>query len=152
MTLKRTTHWATREFHQFLKDRAETPFAWGTNDCCLFPADAIQSFTGVDLATEFRHKYTNEASAFAAIAEIAGGATVEDAAVWCAEKAGLSEWVDASGTPLPLMARRGDLVVIEDSGRIIAGVVHLNGRHVVSVGEAGLKRLPLTAVTRAWKV
>lgn len=152
MPLKRTNSWDTGEFHEFLETRAKAPFAWGTNDCCLFPADAIQSFTGEDLAAEFREKYTDEASAFAAIAAITGGTTVEDAAVWCAERAGLSEWVDASGTPLPLMAQRGDLVVLEDSGRMIAGVVHLNGRHVVTVGEAGLKRLPLNVVKRAWKI
>jgi hypothetical protein len=60
--------------------------------------------------------------------------------------------VDASGKPAPLFARRGDLVVIEDVGRTIAGVVHLNGRDVVSVGAAGLKRLPLNTVKRAWRV
>jgi hypothetical protein len=149
--MKRTTHWATREFHRFLKEREKAPFAWGTNDCCLFPADAIQSFTGFDLAAEFRGKYTDEASAFALIKRIAKGTTIEDAAAWCADKAGLREWTKGS-KPSPLYAQRGDLVVIEDAGRMIAGVVHLNGRHVVTVGEAGLKRLPLDAVKRAWRV
>jgi hypothetical protein len=151
MPIKRCIHWATREFHQFLKSRAQTPFAWGTNDCCLFPADAIHSFTGHDLAEDFRGKYTDEASAFALIKTLTGGTTVEDAAAWCAQKAGLMEWAK-DGKPLPLFAKRGDLVVLEDSGRMIAGVVHLNGRHVISVGESGLKRLPLNTVKRAWKI
>lgn len=146
MPLTRTEHWATREFHDFLLSRAATPFAWGTNDCCLFPADAIESFTGVDLAAEFRGKYTDQASALAAIKSVANGATVADAAAYCADKHGLREW------PLPMLAKRGDLVVIQQPDGLIAGVVHLNGRHVVSVSETGLVRLPITAVKRAWAV
>jgi hypothetical protein len=146
MPLKRCTHWATREFHQFLLTHEKTPFAWGTNDCCLFPANAIHSFTGHDLASDFRDKYSNEEEAFALIQSLTGGTTVEDAAAWCAHKAGLVE------RPAPLFAQRGDLVVIENGGSVIAGVVHLNGRHVISVGHGGLMRLSLRSVTRAWKV
>lgn len=146
MALKRTEHWATREFHQFLLARAAQPFAWGGNDCCLFAADAVLSFTGVDLAAEFRGQYHDEAGALAAIRKIAGGSTVEDAIAWCAAKHGLVEW------PKPLFAQRGDLVAVEDAGRIIGGVVHLNGRHVAAVGETGLKRLSIQAIKRAWKI
>lgn len=149
--LKRLTNWESQSFHQFLLDRAGMPFAWGTNDCCLFPADAILSFTGHDLAADFRDKYNDETSAFALIKRLTKGTTVEDAAAWCADKAGLREWTKGS-RPSPLYAKRGDLVVIEEFGRIIAGVVHLNGRHVISVGEKGLMRLPLRGVKRAWRV
>jgi hypothetical protein len=50
------------------------------------------------------------------------------------------------------MAKRGDLVIIDNAGTLIAGVVHLNGRHVVSVSETGLVRLPITNVVRAWSL
>lgn len=127
------------------------PFVWGTNDCCLFPADAIKAFTGVDIASDFRGKYTDEASAFELIPWITGhevdrASAVEDAAVYCAQKAELKEW------PGPLFAQRGDLVVIANGETTIAGVVHLNGRHVISVGQSGLLRLPLRSVKRAWRV
>ena len=161
--LKRTTHWATREFHQFLLEREKLPFAWGTNDCCLFPADAIQSFTGEDLAAEFRGKYTDEASAFAVVRDVCSSLAPNDwqvtqrnvayiAASWCAKKAGLVEWVDKEDKPAPLFAQRGDLVVVENGESVIAGVVHLNGRHVISVGHEGLLRLPMRAVKRAWRI
>jgi hypothetical protein len=52
----------------------------------------------------------------------------------------------------PLFARRGDLCVVEDSGRLIAGLVHLSGRHIVAAGEDGLHRLPITDIKRAWRV
>lgn len=157
MPLKRLTNWETRHFHQFLLDRAEMPFAWGTNDCCLFPADAIYSYTGHDLASDFRGKYNDEATAFALVRDVCSELVPRDwqttqrnvayiAALWCAKKAGLEE---RKG---PLFAQRGDLVVIEQSDRIVAGVVHLNGRHVVSVCEKGLLRMPIASVMRAWRV
>jgi hypothetical protein len=49
-----------------------------------------------------------------------------------------------------LLAQRGDLVVLPESGRLIAGIVHLNGSAVAAVGAAGLKLLPLMDVQRAW--
>ncbi len=152
MALKRSVSWQTRELHEFFQQREGQPFAWGVNDCCLFPADAILAMTGVDLAEDFRGRYTDEASAFALIAEITGGSTVADAAAWCAAKFELPEWVDGEGVPRPLFAQRGDLVVVKDAGRLIAGVVALTGRHVRTVGEEGLKWLPLSAVVRAWKI
>lgn len=145
MPLKRAEHWATRELHDFLIAREKTPFAWGTNDCALFAADAIQAMTGADIATDFRG-YSTEIGAFRKIRSVAKGETITDAMAWCAEKFDMPEWHS------PLMAQRGDLVAVEDTGRLVAGIVHLNGRHVVVVGETGLKRLPVTATKRAWKV
>lgn len=146
--LKRAQHWATRSLHQFLIDRATARFAWGTHDCALFAADGVQAMTGVDIASDFRGRYTDEAGAKAAIARITGVAngTVEDAAAWCAAKHGLVELIH------PLMAQRGDLVVLEDAGRVIAGLVHLSGRHVAAAGEQGLKKIPIAGVKRAWRV
>jgi hypothetical protein len=132
-------------------ERARAPFAWGRNDCALFAADGIEAITGVDIAGDFRGKYSDEASAMALIKTVCGGATVADAAVYCAEKHGLKEWTDKSGKPQPLFARRGDLVVfVAPTGSLVAGLVHLNGRHLVAVGEQGLYRFPISKALRAW--
>lgn len=144
--LKRVQHWATRSFHQFLLDRARAPFSWGSNDCALFCSDGILAQTGVDIAAEFRGKYSDEGGAFDAIKTITGGVTVADAAAWCAAKAEMKELQH------PLMAQRGDLVTVEDAGNEVAGLVHLNGRDIVVVGERGLHRVPITSVKRAWRV
>lgn len=146
MSLTRIQHWATRSFHEFLLARAKMPFAWGQNDCALFAADGVLALTGIDIAADFRGKYSDEASAFAAIKSIAGGATVADAAAFCAQKHGLAE------LRFPLMAQRGDLVVFPNGPNLIAGLVHLNGRHVISVSESGLVRFMITDVKRAWRV
>jgi hypothetical protein len=125
---------------------ASTPFQWGRFDCCLFAADAIQAITKVDIASEFRNRYHDQASAFALIKQITGGTTVADAAAYCATKHGMSEWT------YPMFAQRGDLVVFENGSNLIAGVVNLSGTQVVSVSESGLVTAPVTAIRRAWRV
>ncbi len=151
MPLTRTPFWDTREFHAHLLEHARTPFTWGTHDCCMSAANAIQSFTGVDIAADFRGKYSDMESALAAIKAITGGCTVADAVAWCAAKHGLVE------RPNPLFAQRGDLVLMEQSAsdvadQLIAGVVHLSGKHLVTVGEHGLVRFSIHAARRAWQV
>jgi hypothetical protein len=152
MALNKHLHWRERHFHAFLLERATMPFAWGTNDCALFAADAILANTGVDIASDFRGKYTTQLGAFRTINKVTGGSTIIDAAAYCAEKHELMEHTH------PLMAQRGDLVVIDNAGTLIAGVVHLNGRDVVSVAESGLVRLPIADlsgkpnVVRAWSI
>src|SRR5579885_53129 len=129
--IKRKQLWDTRLFHDFLMARANTPFQWGANDCALFAADGIESITGVDIAADFRGKYTDEESAYAAVKSICGGSTVADAAAWCAQKFGIAELQH------PLMAQRGDLAVVNHAGRLMAGLVHLSGRHIVIPGDQG---------------
>lgn len=152
MALTKHEHWRERHFHAFLIERANMPFEWGKNDCALFAADAIQAVSGTDIADDFRGKYTTQLGSLRTIKAVTGGSSVADAAAYCANKHGLTEHTHL------LMAQRGDLVVIENAGTLIAGVVHLNGRDVVSVSESGLVRLPTTDPTgkpnivRAWSI
>jgi hypothetical protein len=144
--LIRIANWDTVAFDPFLNERASQAFAWGENDCALFVADGIERMTGIDIAAEFRGRYESEEQAWATIATITGGSTLEDAAAWCARRHEMPEWL------MPPFAQRGDMVIVEDEGRLISGLVHLSGRHVVTVGERGLKRLAIAAVVRAWHV
>lgn len=146
MSLKRVEHWRTRAFHHFLLERAKTPFTWGSNDCALFAADGVKAQTGTDIAADFRGMYTTEIGAVKTIKSVTGGLTVADAVVYCANKFGMTELAH------PLMAQRGDLVIVEDAGNQVAGLVHLSGRDIAVVGEHGLHRVPITEVKRAWRV
>jgi hypothetical protein len=146
MSLPKPHNWREQHFHNFILENAHKPFEWGINDCCLFPANAIQAISGVDLADDFRGKYSDETSAFALIKSLTGGSTVADAAAYCAHKHELA------GYQHPLMAKRGDLVVIKNGDALICGLVHLNGRHVITVSTNGLVRLPISNVVRAWRI
>ena len=146
MPLTRKLHWAETYFHDFLVENADKPFQWGSWDCSLFCADAIKSITDVDVAVDFRDQYTTEFGALKTIKRVTGGTTVADAAQYCAEQFGLVEY------EFPLLAKRGDLVVAQNGDSLISAVVDLNGRHIISVSENGLMRLPITNVVRAWSV
>ena len=150
---KRTKHWCTRELYKFIMSRQATPFAWGTNCCAMFAADAIQAMTGVDIASDFRGLYADAAGAQAAIEKVTGvkGGTIEDAAAYCANKHQLTEW------KYPLLAQRGDLVIYEEEGRRLAGIIHLSGRHIISPGETGLKKTLIhdgkrSPLVRSWHI
>lgn len=146
MPLKRIEHWQTRAFNQFLIERRHTPYQYGANDCALFAADGILAQTGTDIASDFRGKYHDQASALATIKSVCGGTSVADAAAYCATKHGLEELTH------PLSAQRGDLVVVENDGNLVAGLVHLNGRGIAVVGEKGWFLVPITSVKRAWRI
>ncbi|QMV19701.1 hypothetical protein GOB94_14115 [Granulicella sp. 5B5] len=157
MPLKRSKTWeahpkrgAGGDFENYLKANRSRPFEWGQHDCCTSAANAIQSYTGIDIASDFRGKYSNLAGALATIKTVTGGTTIADAAAWVANKFGLVEWTH------PLCAQRGDLVLLNQTvdGQLetIAGVVHLNGSQVVCVNDKGFVMHPHLAVVRAWKV
>ena len=147
MAIKRVTTWQT-ELHKYIQSRRGMPFAWASNDCSTFAADAVLAITGTDIADDFRSPYTDEASAFALIKSVTGGTTVADAAAHCAAKHGLPEYKHV------LQAKRGDLVVIHNGGRLVAGVVNLDGRYVLSVGDKGIVPTAISkdTVIRAWAV
>lgn len=143
MAIKRKHDWDTAALHTFLLARAHTPFSWAHNDCATFSADGILAMTGTDIMAELRG-YTTQAEAIAKITAVTGGHTLEDAIVWVAAKHGLTERKHV------LMAQRGDLVLYRNGSDYAAGLVHLNGRDIVSPGSKGIMRMPLTSAYRAW--
>jgi hypothetical protein len=145
MSLTRLPTWE-REFHSFLSSRITLPFAYGSNDCSVFACDGVLALTGVDIAEDFRG-YSTAMGALRAIRKVTGGKTVADAAAFSAHKYQLPELSH------PLMARRGDLVLIEQSpGDLVMGLVHLSGSYVVAPGGTGLHRLQLAEIKKAWSI
>lgn len=147
MALTRLPYWDTRFLHSYLIAHANDPFRWGSNDCCMFAANAIQSFTNVDIASDFRGRYTTQLGALRLIQSVTStGTTPVDAVAYCANRNGMVPYA------YPLQAQRGDLVVLTNGADVIGGIVDINGRHVISVATTGLVRLPITKIVRAWKV
>lgn len=130
-------------FSEFLLSHASTSFAWGTNDCAVFSADGMEAMTGTDPMADLRG-YTTEAEAMQRIADVTGGKSLEDAAVWIASKYGFTERTHT------LLAQRGDLVLYRNGDTLACGLVHLNGRDIVSPGPKGIIRMPLSSAYRVW--
>lgn len=118
----------------FIESRRETPFEYGTNDCCLFAADAVLALTGVDFAAEYRGKYSTKLGAARLLTKVGGTLGIAD------EKL----------EPLPLaLAGRGDIVLVPtDEGDALAVCV---GPSAAAPTERGLTFVPRTVFKRAWK-
>lgn len=144
--MTRLAQWDTVLLPEFIERNRHRPFAWGSWDCSLFAAEAIQAVTGVDVGAEFRGKYKTERSAMRTVKKVTGGSSVEDAAAYVAGKNGMTEIAH------PRAAGRGDLVVADNAGRTVAGIVAQHGRAVTSVGETGIVEIPLHTIKRAWRV
>lgn len=119
----------------FITERRSTPFAWGSNDCCLFAADAVQAMTGVDHAAELR-----------------GYGSALEAARLIDARGGLQAIASAAlGDPvLPVFASVGDVVLIENEGRELLALC--NGTTALAPGELGMAVLGMDAAKAAWKV
>lgn len=121
----------------YLKERADRPFEWGVNDCCIFAADWVRLVTGRDPMGYWRG-YSDEAEAHHLIER--GG--------------GLARMVtEALGLALPTVAtaQRGDVVLFESGNGpalgICAGEKFAAVRPVGGVGYFSMRH----AVT-AWRV
>lgn len=142
--LQRREDWP-EQLAALITDRMHTPFRWGTNDCALFAADAVLAITGTDLAAVWRGQYADEQGARSmrsASGHLASGDIV--AALHDMGHRHLGESVP------PLMARRGDVVLVEhDAGHSLAVCV---GSVAAAPGRRGLVMVERAAWRYAWRV
>lgn len=130
----RTRNWQAA-LSAFVAARRSEPFAWGSNDCCLFAADAVQAMTGIDHAAELR-----------------GYGSARDAVRVVESGGGLARIASrALGEPVaPAFAAVGDVVLIENEGRDLLALC--NGTTALAPGELGMVVLGMDAAKAAWKV
>lgn len=119
---------------QFIDERRHAPFAWGTNDCALFAADAIERMTGVDLAKHLRG-YKTERGALGKIRKVGG----------------LRNFAQDLTDKHPGMAQRGDVVLANMEGRETFGVV-VGGGVYAAPGPDGLVFRPMSEAVAAFGV
>ena len=147
---QRHDHHITRHLYPYLLSKVSTPFAYGENDCCMFACGAVLAMTGVDIAADFRGKYSDGPGAVRAIATVTGvdpeKATVEAAADWIAKKFGIAE------LPSPLYAQRGDLVLASAGDVDFLAVVALSGHEAAIPGARGIAHLPLMTAKKGWRI
>ena len=125
-----------------LRAKRGEPFAWGRNDCATFACDIAEAVCGVDFAAPLRGRYHTRLGAARGLKRVAGGG-FEEATVKLAQQHNLAEIA-------PLMARRGDLVLIDtDIGPALGICV---GESIASAGPEGVALVPLSGARRAWRV
>lgn len=96
--MTRLENWPTL-LSLYVDSRRSQPFAWGTNDCCIFAADWVLIATGHDIASAFRGGYSGALGANRIIRE-AGG--IENL---------LAEHAPGLQRISPKLVGRGDLVL-----------------------------------------
>ena len=122
-------------FEALVQARMTQPFAWGTQDCCLWAADAVQALTGLDHAAEFRGTYQTAVGAAKALAA-AGG---------------LAALAARAGHPIaPLLACGGDVGIVSVDETEVLGVCA--GPVWLVAATEGLGVVAFDACTAAWKV
>jgi hypothetical protein len=134
--MRRHNNWPTL-LAAFIEERRHSPFAWGSNDCCLFAADWIRRACGVDFAEDLRGTYASALSAARVLRKNRGVIGL------AAHRARLES------KPLDLV-QRGDLVGFQVLGGIALGIC-LGHRGAV-VGANGLEFPEMNRACAAWKV
>lgn len=145
MILRRPT-WPSL-LQSYLDSCRDRLFAYGTWDCALFVADAIQSMTGTDLASSFRSHYSSRREAVSAIAKFCGNGSIQTVAANITRGNGMPE-IDIGH------ASRGDMLLIKRAqGRDYSlGLMSLNGQKAVIAMRVGVGEIPLSTVCRVWRV
>lgn len=131
----RRPDWQAR-FAALCAERQDAPFVWGTHDCCLWAADAVQAITGLDFAAQHRGQYRDAESAARLLHRLGGVGAIASAAL---------------GAPVPVaFAAVGDVLLVLQEGRNALAVC--NGDSALGPGPQGLAVLGMDAALAAWKV
>lgn len=107
--MSRLPDWPKR-LHAYIVETRALPFEWGTHDCALFAAGAVEAVTGEDPAAKWRGQYTTEAEGMALI-----------------RAAGFADHIAAArherhSCPV-LKAQKGDLAILDSPDGQALGVV-----------------------------
>ena len=144
--IKRLENWPSL-LSEFLERKSKEEFAWGINDCLIFPADCVAALTGVDFAAPYRGKYSTESEALEYAARLNGIELPEG------ETCGTSAIITAflgERRQNALQGQRGDVVVALIGDHITGGIIDDTGRRAAFVTFKGLIRLPIKATMRVW--
>jgi len=134
---KRLSNWP-RLLANFIEARRHTPFAWGTNDCCTFAADAIKEIYGTDPMARLRGTYEDAAGVLIIIGAINDLPIVVNEIL---TECGFREIA-------PRLAGRGDPVCV--MLELPTCGVHL-GNLVAAPGADGLVFLSPDKIVNAWR-
>lgn len=132
MPVPRLSDWRPRLVAYVEAVRAR-PFAYGSHDCALFAAGAVLAMTGVDLAADFRGRYTSLKQGL----KLARGRHL----------AVLKLSFEAIP---PAFAGVGDIALIGEVGFPAMGI--FDGEMILVLREEGLGLMPRAAATQAYRV
>ncbi len=124
------------------------PFSYNSAlgmDCCRFTFGAIHAQTGIAIGTQFASMYSTRKEALATMRGFCGKPSLLLSIEKLMREHGFREIH-------PNFAGRGDAVLVpKTTGGEFLGIMDLNGRDVLSVGD-GIRRVPVSIKCRAWRI
>lgn len=137
----RVKNWRN-QLYDFIEIHRKLPFIWGRNDCCLFACTAVQAMTGIDIASDFRGKYSSGREALAVLQKL-GYASVEDVANKKASEYGIEE--------IPLQFTKfGDVLL--QHGPFGSQLGLCINTHIAVPGPEGIEIMMKNSVLKAWRI
>jgi hypothetical protein len=141
-------NWATR-LDAYIAAAARMPFSYNPAaglDCCRFTWGAINAQNGSMIGQQFAGRYATKRDALLLMKEYCGKPSL----ALCIHKLMSEHGFERVG---PYYAQRGDALLVPNgtSGDYF-GVLDLNGRDVLSVGEYSIRRVPISIKCRAWRI
>lgn len=144
---RRARGWES-SFTQFLNERADMTFAWGSNDCMTFAGDAVTLYGFPDPMEDWRGSYSTVNEAAELLNEKPDGLLG-----WATEVfSGYSEIRTGS-------AKRGDVVLLEfeserqfgtNQTKWMMGVC--DGSSAVVLADQGIEKVPMSKAIKAWAI
>lgn len=141
-------NWATH-LDAYIAAAAKMPFSYSPAmglDCCRFTWGAIRAQTGILVGQQFAGKYQTKREALSLMKEYCGKPSLA---------LSIHKLMAEHGFAIvgALEAQRGDAVLVPNgpSGDFF-GILDLNGRDVLSVGEYSIRRVPISIKCRAWRI
>jgi hypothetical protein len=150
---KKTEGWEQR-LDKLLDERAERPFKWGSNDCCVFTCDAIKEMTGKDPGGGWgRGTYTTQLGAFKQMKKYSGvGFLNTFSAIF--KEMGFEEINNVQYGDIAFV--RIQMVDQQQENLLFGGVTLVTGYNdvgaVVAQGEDGLLLVESYELVKAWRL
>lgn len=160
--MKRHHDWPSR-LDAYLRATKRTPFAWGSNDCCEWAANAVRAMRDLDLLDWARGRYTDESGALAVLREYvdaagplqAGGdrgQPGEQLVPGMMDRLAATHALPAIGKTY---AQRGDLALLPEPPGVdlfggALGIVV--GSKVLVMQGAGLTAWNAAHIVKAWRI
>jgi hypothetical protein len=149
---QKTEGWEQR-LDKLFDERAEKPFKWGSNDCCVLACDAIKEMTGEDPGAWGRDSYSTQFGAFKQMKKHSGvGFLNTFSAIF--KEMGFEEINDVQYGDIAFV--RIQMVDQQQENLLFGGVTLVTGYNdigaVVAQGEDGLLLVETYELVKAWRL
>jgi|TARA_R110000787_G_scaffold65558_2_gene147471 hypothetical protein len=137
--MRKSPNWEIK-YRKFIEKNKDTPFVWGTWDCCLFADALIKAMTGENLIPKSLH-WTDEASAKESIKKY--GKTMLGSITRAAKA---KKGVNVIGK---MYITKGDLVVFKQKTQLVG---MSDGMSILAPTDDGILVIPHDAAVKGWRI